>query len=213
MRTYDINLIRESIVPDGSRKVVTSVVSLATLGFVVALSAVGLFTISNMKMADVYAGDIERFGSELAAVYPGRPTQAELSRLMEDVKPDLSQVAGVLKRTSGATMILESVNEALPDSVWITRVRVACAENGTANHGRNSRNAGGDGQGTIVIEGMALLGESSGGDMAIRRFGRNLERHESLSAILTGVECSETGITRIHNVPVIGFETICHFRG
>jgi hypothetical protein len=210
---YDINLIKEKIVPDSRRKVVVSIISLATIGFVVALAAVGLLTVANMRMSDVYAHEIDRFEEELTAIYPGAPSPAGLSKLMDDVKPDLSQVAGVLQRTSGATMVLESLNQALPDSVWITRVRIACADGSVANHGRNSRKGAGDGLGTIVIEGMALVGENSGGDMALRRFAKNLERHESLSEILSNVECSETGITRIGDVPVIGFETICRFRG
>lgn len=213
MTMYDINLIRESIVPDSRRKVVASVVSLATLCFIVALSGVGLFTVANMQMSTVYAKEIDRFGAELSAIYPGDPSPNGLSQLMDEVKPDLSQVAAVLDRTTDATLILQSVNESLPDSVWITRIRIASAAGEASNNGRNSRKGGGDGMGTIVIEGMAVVGEHSGGDMAIRRFGRNLRNHESLGAILTDVECSETGITKIGDVPVIGFETICRFRG
>jgi len=207
---YDINLIRGTLVPESRRRALASVVCLSSLVFLVTIFAIGLFTFSNFKMGEVYAKEVRRFGSEFLSDAPERPSVNDLSRLMNELKPELRQISGIVEGASDATTILSAINGALPDSVWITRLRVAYQ--GGANHGRQ-RGGNGRGESAIVIEGAALVGASAGGDMAIRRFARDLGQHGSLAAIISGVECSETGIEMVGDAPVIGFEAVCRLRG
>ncbi len=199
---YDINLIRQSVVPDQRKKVIFSVVSFSALLCILTVLAVVFFSTANFRMIDVYANEIDKLEGDLSAIYPGTPTLEELASIMRRIKPDLEEISGAISSRTEITYIWEAVAGAVQDDVWLTHVSLKVPR----NDGRKKGFRG------IVIEGHALSSGDTSSEEAIQSFATRLEEDSELKSYISEVRFAETGKSRIDGHSVIGFEITCLFR-
>jgi len=200
---YDINLIRDNIVPDQRKNVMFSVISASALIYVLTILAVIFFSAANFKMIDVYAKEIDKMQEDLSALYPGTPSHQDLDVIVRRIKPDLREIGGLIDDRTEFTYLWEAVAHSVPEGVWLTRIEFKIP----AASSRKSKSTRG-----LFIEGMALAGGETGGDEIIRTFALALEEDSELSGYISEAKFAETGKTRLGGEDVIGFEITCPFR-
>jgi Tfp pilus assembly protein PilN len=126
--------------------------------------------------------------------------------MINGVKPDLTRIGEIIDGRSETTLIWEAIAEALPDSVWLTAVRVTTPDKSPAAAARRSAAPGG----WISVEGLALVDGDAAGQ-SIRRFSKNLEQSGVLAGLVSGSRFVETGMREIGSASVLGFEITCPF--
>jgi Tfp pilus assembly protein PilN len=203
---YDINLIRDRVVPERRRYIMLSIIAASGLACAVTIMATVFFASANSSTVDAYAHEIDKLEDDLAALYPGTPTEEELSAMINNVKPDLKRIGEIIDGRSETTLIWEAIAEAVPDSVWLTAVRVTTPEKSTGAKARRSATPGG----WISVEGLALV-DGDGGGALIRRFAKGLEQSRVLGGIISGSRFVETGMREIGSTSALGFEITCPF--
>ncbi|MCK5596883.1 MAG: PilN domain-containing protein [Candidatus Eisenbacteria sp.] len=203
---YDINFIGQRIVPESRKKIVTAIVAFSALSLGLTLASMGAVSVSDLRMADVYAAEIIELREHFTVQYPGIPDEDELETIIGKTKPHLKDLAKIVDARICFTPIWESIARAVPDGVWLTRVSIADlrdAEEGARGKPRSFRG--------IIIEGVALAGRGPEGDQAISAFVENLEDDEGLQSIIQSVESLGTGLEQIRGTSVVGFEITCPF--
>ncbi len=203
---YDINLIRKKVVPQRQKHVMFSVISLSALAYILTFLAIVFFSTANFRMIDAYGSEVERLQEELSVLYPGTPTQDELSAIIRRIKPDLDEIGRLIDRKTQTTYLWEGIATALPDSVWLTAIHLRIPEGGAGKKER-SRSRGGAG---LIIEGM-VISSRGGGSGLIRRFAERLEVAEELRDFVSGAKYVETGKQDVGDIDVVGFEITCPF--
>lgn len=204
---YDINLIRRTIVPEIHKRVFFSVMSFTVLAFLLTGLAVFFFSMGNLRVIDVYANELHHLEEDLSLLYPGTPTHEELSIVFARIQPDLKEMAAGLGTRVEMTSLWESIAEAVPDSVWLTRVsvsaptRVAKGTNGTKER-----------DGGMVIEGRAITGAGRRGSALIRGFAKAIQADPTLGMYVSDTKFVETGINEVGGASIIGFEITCALR-
>lgn len=206
---YDINLIRSHIVPYQHKKVVFSVISFSVLAYVLTLLAMVFLSVANSRMIDVYAGEVEKLQSDLSVLYPDSPSREELSEMIDRLQPELAEIGGLIDTRSEFAPMWEAVASSVPDSVWLTRVRVS--DSGSPPAAAKRRGKAGKQFKGIVIEGMALAGEDGGGGAVIPAFAAVLQSDATLGPKISEVKFVETGRSRRGGQNLIGFEITCAF--
>ncbi len=203
---YDINFIGQRIVPESRKKIITAIVAFSALSLGLTLASMGAVSVSDLRMADVYASEIVELREHFTVQYPGIPSEDELETIIGRTEPHLKDIAKIVDARICFTPIWESIARAVPDGVWLTRVSVADlrgAEEGAKGKSRSFRG--------IIIEGVALAGRGPEGDQAISAFVENLENDEGLQSVLQSVESLGTGLEQIRGTSVVGFEITCPF--
>jgi len=203
---YDINLIKHRVVPKRHRYIVFSIVSVSGLACGLTILATALFSMANSRTADAYAQEIGKLESELAALYPGTPTAGELATMVSGVKPELTKIGEIIDGRTETTLIWEAIVEAVPDSVWLTAVRVTTPENVSGAKTARRATPGG----WISVEGLVQASGEDGGKL-IRRFVRRLEESRGLGGLVSSPRFVETGVREIGSTHVLGFEITCPF--
>lgn len=205
---YNINLIGQRIVPQRERDVMFSLVSLYALACVLTFLAVAFFSVANFRTVDVYAREIDRLRDDIQRIYPGTPTEGELTSIMDRTKPDLDQIGNLLERRRLHVGDLEGIARSVPDGVWLTRVKLTERPLKTDKGARKGKKKGASGFDRIVLEGLAL---AEAGE-AIHDFARSLENDAGLGGRITEVAFTETGMKRMRGTDVIVFEIACRSR-
>jgi len=199
---YDINLIKEQIVPHHHRQVMFSVVSFTVLAFILTALSVLFFSIANTRVIDVYAKELHNLEDDLSLLYPGNPTHEELGIIFSRIEPDLREIsAGVGKRME-MTSVWEGIADAVPDSVWLTSVTLKAPDDGKAK-GK---------EGGMVIQGRAAAPSGKRGSALIREFADAIVAHDVLARHVADAKYTETEIEKISDLEVIGFEIVCKLR-
>lgn len=198
---YDINLIRDNVVPDQHKNIMFSVISVSALIYVLTILAVVFFSAANFRMIDVYASEISKLEDDVTALYPTTPSQRDLKEILERIEPDLKEISALIDHRTEVTYLWESVARAVPEGVWLTRVDLKLP----AEQGRK-------GSSGLFIEGMALASGDTGGDEAIRAFAQSLEEIAEFQGLIEEAKFAETGKSRIGGENVIGFEITCPFK-
>ncbi|MBN2565658.1 MAG: hypothetical protein JXB46_08105, partial [Candidatus Eisenbacteria bacterium] len=119
---YDINLIRDNVVPDQRKNIMFSVISASALVYVLTILAVVFFSAANFRMIDVYASEIDKLQEDVTALYPTPPSQRDLREIIDRIAPDLKEVSTLIDSRTEVTYIWESIAQSVPDGVWLTRV-------------------------------------------------------------------------------------------
>jgi hypothetical protein len=207
---YDINLIRHRLVPQRHKNVVFSLLGFSALAYVLTILAVVVFSIGGTKTIDVYASDVATLRNSIDTVSPAAPPSAgQVQAMVEEMKPNLIDIGGLVEQKEDFVPLWRGVAAAVPDSVWLTGVRVMSpGKAGQSSSGRSKAKARFRG---IVIEGMTAAGVEGGGDL-IRRFARRLEGQAELKDYIAQAKFVETGIQTIGGTDVIGFEITCPYR-
>ncbi len=201
---YNINLIRERIVPDQRKNVMFSVISASALIYALTILAVVFFSAANFKMIDVYANEIDKMQGDLSAYYPGTsPSHDELDIIVRRIRPDLKEIGGLIDDRTEFTYLWEAVARAVPDGAWLTRVEFKIPAAATRN-GKSKRG--------LFIEGMALASGETAGDEVIREFAIALESDPELARHISEAKFAETGRKRLGGEDVTGFEISCPFK-
>ena len=201
---YDINLIRERVVPDQRKNILFSVISASALIYALTILAVVFFSVANFKMIDVYAKEIDKMQGDLSAIYPSiTPTHDELDVIVRRIKPDLKEIGGLIDDRTDFTSLWEAVARAVPDGAWLTRVEFRIPAAATRS-GKSKRG--------LFIEGMALTSGETGGDEVIREFALALESDGELAGYISEAKFAETGRKRLGGEDVTGFEISCPFK-
>ena len=203
---YDINLIRDRVIPERRRYVMLSIMALSGLACLITVLATVFLTTANSSTVNAYAHEIEKLEDDLTALYPGTPTEEELFTMINGVKPELKKIGQIIDGRTETTLIWEAIAEAVPDSVWLTAVRVATPEKSANSKARRSSTPGG----WISVEGLAMT-DGDGGGALIRRFAKRLEQSRVLGGIVSGSRFVETGMRQIGSKSVLGFEITCPF--
>jgi hypothetical protein len=209
---YDLNLIRHKIVPERQKRMVFSVISLSALAYILTFLAVVFFSAANFRMIDAYASEIDKLEGDLSVLYPGTPTQEELSTIIRRMTPDLNEISGLVERRQEVTYLWEGIVGAVPDSIWLTSVRVVTpepSEKPDKSEKGNGKDRGKQKAGSIVIQGVALAGKGRGGSDLIRDFSKALESSQDLNGRTSGAKFVEKDRRRMGSMDVIGFEITC----
>jgi Tfp pilus assembly protein PilN len=196
---YDINLIRKSIVPERHKRVLFSVMSFTALVFAVTALAVIFFSMSNMRVIDVYARELDHLEEDLSRLYPGTPTHEELSIVFSRMQPELKEISAGVGTRFGMTPLWEGIAEAVPDSVWLTSVSLKAPD-------EKSR---GKSEGGLVLQGKAITGGGHRGSALIRSFAQEIQKSDLLQSYVSDAKFVETGFDAIGGIEVIGFEITC----
>ena len=207
---YDINFIKQRIVPESRKKVIAAVVYAAGLFLAMSLLAVGSISLADFRAADVYAGEITRIRTQLTTRYPGVPSRGELETMVKRTEPHLKEIGKIVDRRVCFAPVWERIAVAVPEGVWLTRVAVADVCSGK----EESRMRGGGGSRSfkgIIIEGVALAGRGPEGDQAVSSFVENLENDEELHGYVREIEFMGTGLRQVSGTSVVGFEITCPF--
>ncbi|MCD4690923.1 PilN domain-containing protein [bacterium] len=199
---YDINLIRERVIPDQRKSIMFSVISVSALLYTLTILAVVFFSAANFKMIDVYAHEIDRLQDDLSVLYPGAPTQGELNTIIMRIKPDLTEIGALIEGRTELTYMWESIARSVPDGVWVTRIELKMSSDG----GRSKGTRG------LFIEGTALTSSETGGDEAIREFASRLQKDPEFKEHIAEAKFAETGKSHLGGEEVIGFEIMCPFK-
>lgn len=206
MTAYDVNLIRRTVVPQSQRSVSFSLLLLYLLACALTCLAVVFFTTTSFRMIDVYAREADRLEENLKSVHAGPVTKEQVSSTLEEMQPDLSEIRDLLDRGARLTPILESIERAVPEGVWLTRIELIQP----ARHDGHGKRAGrGGGPNAVVIEGKGLARHDGEADLAIRNFAANLENDPTFRAFAEKMRFTETEIREISGREVIGFEITC----
>lgn len=203
---YDINLIRHSVIPKRHRYIMLSIAAAAGLACVITILCTVFFATANSSTIQAYAHETEKLETDLAEVYPGTPTEHELESMISNVAPDLKRIGEIIDGRTETTLIWEAIAEAVPDSIWITAVRVTTPDRDSAAKSKRSSAPGG----WISVEGLALVDGGAGGTL-IRRFAKRLEQSSGLAGVVSGSRFVETGMRQIGSANVLGFEITCPF--
>jgi len=203
---YDINFIGKRIVPESRKKIITAIVAFSALSLGLTLASMGAVSVSDLRMADVYASEIVELREHFTVQYPGIPSEDELETIIGRTEPHLKDIGKIVDGRICFAPIWGSVARAVPDGVWLTRVSVADlrgAEEAAKGKSRSFRG--------LIIEGVALAGRGPEGDQAISAFVENLRNDEGLQSVLQSVESLGTGLEQIRGTSVVGFEITCPF--
>ncbi len=203
---YDINLIRDRVVPERRRYIMLSILGVSGLACMITILATIFFASANSSTIEAYAHEIGKLEDDLVTLYPGTPTEGELSAMISSVKPDLMKIGEIIDGRSETTRIWEAIAEAVPDSVWLTAVRVTNPDRTASAKAKRRTTPGG----WISVEGFALVEGDREGAL-IRRFAKALEQSRVLGGIISGSRFVETGMRRIGSTSVLGFEITCPF--
>ncbi len=207
---YDINLIRQSVVPERQRNVIFSVASFAALAYVLTLLAVIVSSVSNLKVTDVYASEFESLQQEFAASCPGGvPSSGEIEGMLGRLKPQLRDLTILVDGKLEFASLWGGIAAAVPDSVWLTGVRVVAPRNSGSSN-RKTRSTGKSDHAGIRVEGAVAADFDRGGEL-IRAFARRLEDGARLTEHVGQARFVETGLQTIGGKSVIGFEITCPF--
>jgi hypothetical protein len=209
---YDINLIRQRIVPERQRHVVFSVISFSALTYTLTILAIVFFSAANFRMIDAYANEIDKLEGDLSVLYPGTPTEEELATIIRRMTPDLNEISGLVERRQEVTYLWEGIVAAVPDSVWLTGVHLvtsAPSEKSDKTTKDDGKERGKATAGSIVIEGVAIAGKARGGSDRIRDFSKALESSQELKGRTSDAKFVEKERRRMGSVDVIGFEITC----
>jgi hypothetical protein len=203
---YDINLIRQRIIPASRKKVVTVIVSLTALVLGLALVSMGTISLSEFRMTSVYAAEVSELREQVTAHYPGVPNQDELETIVSRTEPHLKDIGKMVTGRIRFAPIWARIALAIPDGVWLTSVSISDPRGSGEQMTGKSRSFRG-----ILITGVALAGRGPEGDQAVAAFVENLESDAELQHTVTGVECIGTGLEQVGGTSVVGFEITCPF--
>ena len=203
---YDINLIKQRIIPASRKKVVTVIVSLSALVLGLALVSMGTISLSEFRMTSVYAAEVSELQEHVTACYPGIPSPDELEMIVSRTEPHLKDIGKMVTARIRFAPIWERVALAVPDGVWLTSVSIADPRGPGEQMTGKSRSFRG-----ILITGVALAGRGPEGDQAVAAFVENLESDEELRNAVSGVEFMGTGLEQVGGTSVVGFEITCPF--
>jgi hypothetical protein len=203
---YDINFIKQRIIPESRKKVITAIVSLSAIVIGLTLVCIGTVSLADSRMTSVYAAEVSELQEHVAAHYPGAPSQEELATIISRTEPHLKDIGKMVTARIRFAPIWERVALAVPDGVWLTGVSIADPRGPGEQMTGKSRSFRG-----ILITGVALAGRGPEGDQAVAAFGENLESDEQLQDVVSGVEFMGTGLEQIGGTSVVGFEITCPF--
>ena len=207
---YDINLIRHRLIPQRHKNVIFSLLGFSALAYVLTILAVIVFSLGGSNTINVYAKDVENLRRTIDVVSPdGPPGSEQVEAMAEEMRPNLTDTGGLVAQKEDLVPLWRGIAAAVPDSVWLTGVRVMSpGKTAQAPSRRGKTKAKFRG---IVIEGMTAAGVEGGGDL-IRRFARRLEAQAELRDHIAQAKFVETGIQSIGGTDVIGFEITCPYR-
>jgi Tfp pilus assembly protein PilN len=203
---YDINFIRQRIVPESRKKVIMAIVSVSALALGLTLASVGTISLADFRMTSVYAAEVIELQERTASRYPGIPSLDELEKIIGRTEPQLKDIGKIVDARTRFTTVWERIAMAVPEGVWLTRVSVADPRGQEDEAKGKARSFRG-----VMIEGVALAGRGPEGDQAVAAFVDNLKSDEELRGIVTGVESMKTGLEQVGGTSVMGFEITCPF--
>ena len=203
---YDINFIRQRIIPASRKRVVTTIVTFSAFALALTLAAIGTISLADFRMTNVYANEVTQLKEHMTTQYPGIPSQGELETIVRRTEPLLRSIGATVDARIRLTPVWERIALAVPEGVWLTRVSIA--DPGDSEHKMKDKSRSFRG---IVIEGVALAGRGPEGDQAVGAFVDNIKNDEELQDIVNAVEFMGTGLEQVGGASVVGFEITCLF--
>ena len=203
---YDINLIKQRIIPASRKRVATVIVSLSALVLGLMLVSMGTISLSEFRMTSVYAAEVSELQEHVTAYYPGLPSPDELETIVRRTEPHLKDIGTMVTARVRFAPIWERIALAVPDGVWLTSVSVMEPRGPGDQMTGKSRSFRG-----ILITGVALAGRGPEGDQAVAAFIENLKSDVELQRGISGVESIGTGLEQVGGTSVVGFEITCPF--
>jgi len=203
---YTINLIGQRIVPRKRKRAIFSVISASILGYILTFLYIAFFAMSDSSMVNVYAGEVQK----LTAAFEGSDdalSRADLEERFDEMRPEAVEIQGLVEGQKDFTGIWAGIARSVPDSVWLTGVRVSYADEGTQANGRSNASRNG-----FIVEGQALRDTERGECTAINRFSTRLREDELLSQYIAEARFVETGVEVIGGTSVVEFEIKCSSR-
>jgi hypothetical protein len=205
---YDVNFIRQRIVPESRKKAILSVMSISALALVLTLAAMGSATLSDLKVSEVYAAQYKAAMESLGEDYHGAPTRGELDSTIRRTEPGVVEIGKLVDRRRRMAPILERIAAAIPEGVWLTRVSVAdprSTDDEMRARGKPRAYKG------VMIEGVALAGHGPEGDIAVSAFVDSLKNDQKMAGYVASVQFVGTGLQQVSGASVVGFEVTCPF--
>ncbi|MBN2565316.1 MAG: PilN domain-containing protein [Candidatus Eisenbacteria bacterium] len=205
---YDVNFIRQRIVPESRKKAILGIMSVSALALVLTLACLGTATLSDLKVSQVYASQEKVALDAVGDGCQGAPTRGELESIIAKTEPTVREIGKLAERRTRMAPVLERVALAIPDGVWLTRISLADPR--STDEEQRSRGKPRCYKG-LIIEGVALAGRGPEGDMAVSAFVDSLKHDEEMSSHIKGVEFVGTGLQQVGGTSVVGFEVTCPF--
>ncbi|MFH1864275.1 MAG: hypothetical protein ABIK85_00195, partial [Candidatus Eisenbacteria bacterium] len=89
---YDINFIRQRIVPESRKKVIMAIVSVSALALGLTLASIGTISLADFRMTSVYAAEVIELQKQMSSRYPGIPSLDELETIIGRTEPHLKDI-------------------------------------------------------------------------------------------------------------------------
>ena len=211
---FEINLIKDRIIPAKQKNIILGLLSLYILIWVLSVAAVAFLHIANVRMIEIYKGELAKLEREISATYPGLPTAEELKIMWNKLLPELTSINRLLRGRILWAPKLNQISRCLREGVWIDEIRSEQKVSGKIiprERGKNKRVSIKSPQQALVIEGRVLSASDKEGIKSVEDFVSNLKKNVLFMEDIEGVELVSTKQTATGAKSIIAFKLLCRF--
>ena len=196
---FEINLIKDRIMPVKQKHVVFGLVSFYILIWTLSIAGVLFLHVMNVKMIEIYKESLATQESEISATYIGMPTREELEIMWNKLLPEPNGIKHLFRRRILWASKLDQISRSLPEGIWVDEIR-----------SRQSASIEPPQQ-TLVIEGRALSVSDEEGITSVEHFVAGLEKSALFMEGIENVELTSMEQTAIEDRAIVAFQVLCRF--
>ena len=206
---FEINLIKDRIIPVKRKNVLFALVSSYILIWTLSIAAVFFLHVMNIRMIEIYGVDLAKQEREMNATYIGSdmPTHGELKIIWNKLILELTDINQLLGSRIVWASKLEQIIHSLPEGVWVDEIRSgrkpSDPEKGKPEHASIEQ--------ILVIEGRALSVSDEEGITSVEHFVASLEKSALFMKGIENVELISTEQTAIGGRRIVAFQVQCRF--
>ena len=211
---FEINLIKDRIIPAKQKHIILGVLSLYILLWVLSIAGVFFFHIANVRMIEIYKGKLAKLEREISTTYPGLPTTEELKMMWDKLLPEVTGINHLLTKRILWAPKLNQISNSLPQGVWIDEISSGQRTSGKTvarEKGKNKSASTKSPQRSLVIEGRVLSASDKDGIKSVERFVSSLRENLLFMEGFESVELVSTEQTAAGAGPISAFQILCRF--
>lgn len=209
---FEINLIKDRIIPIKRKNVLFGLVSFYILIWTLSIAAVFFLHVMNIRMIEIYKLDLAKQEREISVTYvdSGMPTRGELKIMWNKLLLELTNNKHLLSSRVLWASKLDQISHSLPEGVWVDEIRSGRKASGPEK-GKSKSASIGPQQQTLVIEGRALSVSDEEGITSVEHFVAGLEKSALFMEGIENVELISTEQIAIGNRRIVAFQVLCRF--
>lgn len=206
---FEINLIKDRIIPVKRKNVLFALVSSYILIWTLSIAAVFFLQVMNIRMIEIYRVDLAKQEREISAIYigSGMPTHGELKIIWDKLLLELTDINHLLGSRILWASKLEQISHSLPEGVWVDEIR---SGREPSDQEKGKPKSASIGQ-ILVIEGRALSVSDEEGITSVEHFVASLEKSALFMKGIENVELISTEQTAIGGRRIVAFQVQCRF--